>query len=319
MPEVTHRASLPLQTRLARIEKPSSAADPDAAIELTWSSGAQVRRYDWWNDEEFYEALDLAGADLSRLNAGAPVLDSHRSWGLESVIGVVERAWVEGQAGKATIRLSQRPEVAGIRADIASGILRNVSIGYAVHEVERIKGERKGEPDTVRVTKFEPMEISIVPVPADAGAQVQREGRVTAYPLVIRSAEEAPMSTTTDAVTEEAVTDELTAPPTEGETVTDPGPAVAAEAVAEAQRAGVETERQRAVGILNLCAKHDVTRFAGDFIARGLSLPEVEERLDMLRRYTAGNGPELRPGITRSTSTGSWQAVIDKIIRGTNK
>ena len=94
---------------------------------------------------------------------------------------------------------------------------------------------------------------------------------------------------------------------------------VAKDAVAEAQRAGIEAERLRAVGILNRCAEHDVTRFAGDFIARGLSLPEVEERLDMLRRYTAGNGPELRPGITRSNSTGSWQAVIDKFIRGTNK
>ena len=118
---------------------------------------------------------------------------------------------------------------------------------------------------------------------------------------------------------EEAVTDELTDPPTEGEKVSGPGPAVAEDAVAEAQRAGIEAERLRAVGILNLCAEHDVTRFAGDFIARGLSLPEVEERLDMLRRYTAGNGPELRPGITRSNSTGSWQAVIDKIIQGTNK
>ena len=308
MPEVTHRASLPLQTRLARIVTPSSAADPDAAIELTWSSGAQVRRYDWWNDEEFYEALDLAGADLSRLNAGAPVLDSHRSWGLESVIGVVERAWVEGQAGKARIRLSQRPEVAGIRADIAAGILRNVSIGYAIHEAVRLPAERRDEPDLIRVTRFEPLEISLVPVPADAGAQVQREGQAAAYPLLIR-AEEAPMSIATDPVTEDPVTDQ-TDPPTAGDHPAEPDPVDPA-VLAEAERAGMTAERQRALDITALCARHHASDQASDFIARGLTLDQV--RIDLLRQYEAANGPELHPGITRSQDTGSWQAVINKI------
>ena len=128
--------SLPLQTRLARIDTPSSAA-VDGVIGLTWSTGAEVRRYDLWADQPFLESLDLAGADLTRLNAGAPVLDSHQNYGLAHVIGVVERAWVEDNLGRAEIRLAQRPEVAGIRADIAAGILRNGSIGYAIHELER--------------------------------------------------------------------------------------------------------------------------------------------------------------------------------------
>ena len=143
---LTRRPSLPMQTRLARIDHPATAADPEGAIELTWSTGAQVRRWElvgWDEVREVREELDLSGAMLDRLNAGAPVLDAHRSWGLESVIGVVERAWVEGQAGKARIRLSQRPEVAGIRADIAAGILRNVSIGYAIHEAVRLRSEER--------------------------------------------------------------------------------------------------------------------------------------------------------------------------------
>ncbi len=317
---LTRRASLPMQTRLARIDHPSAAADPDEAIELTWSTGAQVRRWElvgWDEVREVREELDLSGALLDRLNAGAPVLDSHRSWGLESVIGVVERAWVEGQAGKARIRLSQRPEVAGIRADIAAGILRNVSIGYAIHEAVRLPAEKRDEPDLIRVTRFEPLEISLVPVPADAGAQVQRDGQATAYPLLLRS-EDVPMSTATDPVTAEPVTTDLTAPPTAGDHPAEPGPAVpapaaTAEALAEAHRAGMAAERQRAVAITNLCAQHQATAFTSDFLARGLAVAEVQERLDLLRRYLAANGPELHPGITRSQDTGSWQAVVDKL------
>ena len=81
--------TLPLQSRLARIDRPSQAAASDT-IEVIWSTGAQVRRYDFWEGEEFYESLDLAGADLTRLNAGAPVLNSHASHDLTNVIGVVE-------------------------------------------------------------------------------------------------------------------------------------------------------------------------------------------------------------------------------------
>ena len=315
---LTRRASLPMQTRLARIDHPSAAADPDGAIELTWSTGAQVRRWElvgWDEVREVREELDLGGAMLDRLNAGAPVLDSHRSWGLESVIGVVERAWVEGQAGKARIRLSQRPEVAGIRADIAAGILRNVSIGYAIHEAVRIPAEKRDEPDLIRVTRFEPLEISLVPVPADAGAQVQRDGQAAAYPLLIR-AEEAPMSTATDPVTEDPVITDTTDLPTEGDTATtanpaDPAPIADPAALAEAQRAGMTTERQRALDITALCARHHASDQASDFIARGLTLDQV--RIDLLRQYEAANGPELHPGITRSQDTGSWQAVIKKI------
>jgi len=110
--------TLPLQTRLARIER-AATAETDT-IEVVWSTGAEVRRYDWWEEREVLEELDLSGADLSRLNSGAPVLDSHNAHALSNVIGVVERAWVKKGEGRAEIRLSDRPEVAGIRADVAN-------------------------------------------------------------------------------------------------------------------------------------------------------------------------------------------------------
>ena len=173
--------ALPLQYRSGAISKPTMG---DGRHELIWSSGAAVRRIDF-EGAEFDEILDLAGADLSRLNAGAPVLDSHRSWGLTNVIGVVESAAIRSGRGYATIRLSQRPEVAGIRADIAAGILRNVSVGYSIDEVKT--EARKGKPPIMRVTRWTPLELSVVSVPADPNARIVRSDTAPLYPLSVRA------------------------------------------------------------------------------------------------------------------------------------
>ena len=301
--------SLPLQSRLARIERPSQAAASDV-LEVIWSTGAQVRRYDWWEGEEFYESLDLAGADLTRLNAGAPVLDSHAAMGLNNVIGVVERAWVDGQEGRAEIRLSQRPELAGLRADIAAGILRNVSIGYAIHEIERTPAQREGEPDQVRVTRFEPLEISLVPVPADAGAQVRRDGAPALFPLTVRSPEEPvmPPENTQDPGPEDPT-------PTVASAAETPDPTEAARAapgdsdgapplpedislqapITAADLDATRTaERGRCTEILGLCERLRKPALAGDYIARGLSLDQV--RHELLEALAAEQGPAIRPG-----------------------
>lgn len=301
--------SLPLQTRLARIDTPSSAA-VDGLIGLTWSTGAEVRRYDLWADQPFLESLDLAGADLTRLNAGAPVLDSHQNYGLAHVIGVVERAWVEDNLGRAEIRLSQRPEVAGIRADIAAGILRNVSIGYAIHELERTPAATRGAPDLVRITRFEPLEISIVPVPADAGAQVRRDGTSATFPVtIVRSPEEQPMPEIQDAGPEDQPVLDT---PTAEATPPDPnlGPDLAtlrAQAIGE--------ERARVAAITDLCGRVQQARRAPDYIAAGLDLEQV--RAALLDVWAGDTGPAIRAGSSEEPPppASAWKAVTAKINR----
>ena len=326
--------SLPLQSRLARIDRPSQAAAADT-FEVIWSTGAQVRRYDFWEGEEFYESLDLAGADLTRLNAGAPVLNSHASHDLTNVIGVVERAWVDGNEGRAEIRLSPRPEVAGIRADIAAGILRNVSIGYAIHEIERTPAARQGDPDQVRVTRFEPLEISLVPVPADAGAQVRRDGAPALFPLTVRSPEEPvmPPENTQDPGPEDPT-------PTVASAAETPDPTEAARAApgdsdgappmpedAKATEAAIEAvrsaERGRCAEILDLCTRLRQAPLAGDFIARGLSLDQV--RAELLAAVAAAQGPAIRAGTRAETPVSPIDVaalsrqLFNQVAKGTSK
>jgi phage head maturation protease len=163
--------------------RPATLNRDERTVELVWSTGARVLRQPWF-DDPFYEELSLSAdaVDLSRLNAGANLLNNHNSGSLDDVIGVVERAWVEGGEARARVRFSSRPDVDGIWRDVQDGILRNVSVGYTVQDWEQ--SQRKGDPHpTLTATRWLPMELSIVGVPADAGAQVRDQpGIMTPQP-----------------------------------------------------------------------------------------------------------------------------------------
>jgi phage head maturation protease len=141
-------------------------------VDVVFSAGAAVDRRDPWTGECWVEVLQISAdaVDLSRLNAGAPVLNAHSAYDLGDVIGVVERAWVIDGKGVATIRFSDRDDVAPIVADVRAGILRNISVGY---KVQRWDEEERGGVKRRTATRWTPMEISFVPIPADAAAQVR--------------------------------------------------------------------------------------------------------------------------------------------------
>ncbi len=144
-------------------------------VELVWSTGGQVKRYSWMNGE-YIEELSMKKADinLDRLNAGAPLLNNHQRYSLEDSIGVVEKAWIKDKKGHALVRFSSREEIQGIVKDVQEKIIRNVSVGYRVHKFEDVT--KKGdEIPTYRAVDWEPMEISLVNIPADAASQVRSE------------------------------------------------------------------------------------------------------------------------------------------------
>lgn len=150
---------------------PSTFNAEARTVDVTFSTGARVLRGYW---EQYYEelSLDPAHVRLERLNSGAPFLKVHDSYDLENVLGVVERAWIEQGEGRATIRFSEREDISDIVRDMQTGILPNVSVGYAVHRFELIEGGADEIP-VYRAVDWEPFEISLVPIPADAGAQVR--------------------------------------------------------------------------------------------------------------------------------------------------
>jgi hypothetical protein len=161
---------LPMQTRLAAFE-PATINVEKRTAEVVWTTGASVRRMDFWTGQKYNEVLSLdpAHVRMDRLNSGAaPFLNSHDSMDLRNLLGVVERASVSPVA-RATVRFSDRPDVEGFFRDVQNGIIRNISVGYLIHKIEKTReADRKTE--TWRVIDWEPTELSAVPVGADPGA-----------------------------------------------------------------------------------------------------------------------------------------------------
>jgi HK97 family phage prohead protease len=168
----THKQDLNLRAAFA----PTTYDEKDRSVEIVWTTGSQVKRYDWERDSYYMEQLEVSNdaIDFERLNAGAPVLSNHDAYSLNSVIGVVDRAWVENGEGKAKIRFSEREEVKAIIADVKDGILRNISVGYRVDNYEITESNNESLP-IYTAKRWTPMEISLVTIPADSGAQVRSE------------------------------------------------------------------------------------------------------------------------------------------------
>ncbi|WP_246195206.1 phage major capsid protein [Paracoccus litorisediminis] len=140
-------------------------------VELAFSSEMPVAR--WFGDE----VLDhREGAiRMDRLQSGAALLVNH-DW--DDQIGVVESVEIgEDRRGRAKVRFGRSARADEILRDVADGIRRHVSFGYAVHAIEIEK--RNGAADLVRVTDWEPYEISLVSVPADPTVGVGRSHEIT--------------------------------------------------------------------------------------------------------------------------------------------
>lgn len=169
--------------------EPSTWDPATRTVTAIISTGAAVGRYDFQG--EFDEALTISAEaiDLSRIG-GAPVLDNHDRSAAASVVGVVERAWVEGKRLLARLKFSGRPDVAGLLQDVADGVLRNVSVGYTVQRFEETK-DKSGR-RTRTATRWTPREVSIVPIGADPGASIRSETMTTAA-----AAATTPQNTTT--------------------------------------------------------------------------------------------------------------------------
>jgi phage major head subunit gpT-like protein len=163
--------------------KPRSTDIDNRTIEMTWTTGSSVERYGPMPDGgrgRYLESLSLAPGhvDLARLNEGAPLLNSHNAFDVRAVIGVVENAEIRDGVGVATVRFSERDEAQAIFKDVTSGILRNVSVGYDIQGYTDIT-PKDSNTRHFQATNWTPLELSIVSIPADAGAQFRAAGETS--------------------------------------------------------------------------------------------------------------------------------------------
>ncbi|MDO5757309.1 MAG: peptidase U35 [Rhodobacterales bacterium] len=312
---------LPVIGRAGTLQTVDEAA---RRFEVLWTTGAQVRRYSWMRDEEFDEELVVStdAMRLDRLNAGAPFLNSHGSWSLRDILGVVEEDSIRigGNSAFARIRMSERDDVEDIWRDIKAGIIRNVSVGYRVHKFERVGSTERtdgGARALYRAVDWEPLEISAVAIGADPGAGMRSDSgpktaRSNRCTIITRAEPAAPAATDqkgndmangTDTVGED---EHRTAPPAQTRTA-DPTsqaatPAPVSAPVAPDADAIRTEERARVSTIMTICARHGLgADISGDLIARGVSLDDARAAvLDALASSdSAGRTAEPAPAQAR--------------------
>ena len=227
------------QTYRRAAQLDGSAISEERTMEFSFSSEYPVQRY-FGNEVLSHER---GAVDLSRLADGAPLLFNHDT---SRVVGVVQRAWIDGEKkrGMVSVKFSRNAFAQEVMTDVADGVLRNVSVGYSINQME----ERSGD---FVATSWSPYEVSIVGVPADPtigiGRSLEADGAATA------ATQTQPLN-----------------PPME-DTFLDIE-AVRAQAAAD--------ERSRVASITALCREHKADDLAQGLIERGAS--EADAMKDVL-------------------------------------
>ncbi len=313
---------------------PSTANAKDGTIDVVWYSGAAVPRIDRATGEPYMLQLDMQGCRFDRLNNGAPVFDTHFTGddfksliagkvGTRAQVGVVRRAWPNGDKGMATLQFDLGDEDgAEMFRKASAGILQNLSFGTFVYKREKLQSEGmpEGKPPYLndkeigmfQATDWEPFEISPCTVPADFNTcflSAQPTGEVTIFGT--------PDSGVIDAL--RAISPQKEKPamePTTQDTGAD-ARAVNEQALAAAREEAVQAERQRVSEIQSLgvtAIRYGVDdTVISEFIAKGVPVDqarkEVFAQLEKKGKKDANGNDFDPPGTVIVTRDGGEQRL----------
>ncbi len=320
---------MPAQTREAAL-LPLTYRAADNSMDVCWTTGIRRRAYDWFNDQVYDEELEVSrsAVDMTRFEAGTvQVIDSHRTQdGIDAILGVATRGWIENGEGMARIAFSKDPAKAGKVGDIVGGIIRAMSFGYSVQKYEVTLPKARTDGGTVplyRAVMWTPLEITFCPVGADGKASPRAE-----------EVEHTRSQPALGAPCEFVIRAEV-AHPLKAKTMTDvelqaqrdadaaAAAAVATRAAADAA-ASILAERTRCAEITKLCTTHgvDATR-AAKFISENVSLDVVRAEILEARaeadKAAGGATRNISPSIrtvtdeTQTRLEGLEEAILSRV------
>jgi HK97 family phage major capsid protein/HK97 family phage prohead protease len=242
--------------RAATFER-ASVDEQARTVALAFSSEAPVAR--WFGAE----VLDHAPASIrmERIRNSGPVLLDHDT---SRHIGVVQSVEIgQDRVGRAVVRFGKSAAAQEAFQDVVDGIRQHISVGYRVHKMVLERKEENEE--TYRATDWEPLEISLVAVPADATVGV---GRAAPEPDAFETEVEGARATTAPVST----------PAPETSTMTTPDITVIENARADA----LTQERTRTAEIIALGEAHAARggdKLAAQYLREGKSVEEFRAAL----------------------------------------
>ena len=305
---------------------PATANDKDGTIDVVWYSGAFVPRVDRSTGEPYMLKLSMEGCRFDRLNNGAPVFDTHFSGddfkslvagkvGTRAQVGVVRRAWPNGDKGMATLQFDLGdPDAAEMFRKASTGILQNLSFGTFIYKREKTDMQTEGLPEgkppylndqeigMFKATDWEPFEISPCTVPADFNTcflSAQPTGEIAVFRTLDTGVVDALRAISPRK--ENPAMPEATQQETETETGAD-ARVVNEQALAAAREQAVQAERERVSEIQSLgtiSSKYGIEgTVISEFIAKGVSVDQARKDL-FAQLATKGNqttgGDEFKP------------------------
>lgn len=249
--------TIPMQVR--------EVSEQERTVKLSFSSEKPVDR--WFGPEILCH--DEGCVDLNRLQNVGSVLFHH---GRDPVYGSLPIAKIvslsidgEKKRGEAVVSFDTDEKSDLIYQKVKSGSLKGISVGYIVNAYEEVRAGKTSSNGRFTgpcyvATKWEPMEISFEPVPADDGVGAGRNKNP--------ESEENGMS----AVTDKNNPGNPVAAPEHGGERGAPQPAAPAPTAVPTTN-NTEIERQRCAEIYTLCREFDID--AQEFIQQGKTIDEV--------------------------------------------
>lgn len=241
--------------RLLRIGSERATVDEAArTVTLAFASETPVDRS--WG----VEVLDTQTRSmrLGRLKSGGALLMDHDP---RDQVGVIESVQIgPDKVARAVVRFGKSVRASEVFQDVVDGIRQNVSVGYQIHDAQ-LDSESEGV-GTYRVTDWEPYEISMVAVPADAKVGV---GRSTES-IPFKHISETRMTPEEIAAAEAAKTAQREA---------------VLAATSAAERSGAEAERKRNTDITGMADQlkaYDVRELASEALRSGWSADQFRAK-----------------------------------------
>lgn len=152
--------------------QPTTVNESEREVSVVFATENPVRRFGWGEDYDEVLVCDPSAVRTERIDRGLPVMDCHNTLSVFSQIGRTTKVWFENKELWATIKFSERAEVAELFKDVVSGIVKDISVGYVVYEFEVTKTEGSEIP-TYRAVDWMPTEVSFAPVQADVQSGVR--------------------------------------------------------------------------------------------------------------------------------------------------
>lgn len=142
-------------------------------IDVVLATNAFTQVFDYREWKPIMESLSMNPAHIrqERMTRGLPLLNVHRRETMKDQLGKIINLRADGEQMVGTLRFSRRAELEDLLNDVEDGNFDSVSIGYRVWAYEITK--REGQMDEYLAVDWEPLEGSMVPVPADPGAKTR--------------------------------------------------------------------------------------------------------------------------------------------------